>query len=65
MSFVDIETRRAAAGIDQKLLCQRAGMHAQAYSKLKNRPGKKGATEETLRKLTDALDKLIAEGERA
>lgn len=61
LDFSSIETRRETAGIEQKELCQRAGVHHQTYSKLKNRPGAQGATEQTLKKLKTALDALVAE----
>jgi len=61
LDFSTIEIRRETAGIEQKELCQRAGVHHQTYSKLKNRPGAQGATETTLKKLKTALDDLVAE----
>lgn len=61
MSFTEIEQRRAKAGIDQKALCAKAGVHEQTYSRLKNRPGTRGAGEATLRALSGALEQLIEE----
>lgn len=61
LQFSEIETRRAKAGIEQNQLCDKAGVHAMTYSKLKNRPGKRGATEDTLKKLKSALDDLVEE----
>ncbi|TIL53797.1 helix-turn-helix transcriptional regulator [Mesorhizobium sp.] len=61
LDFSDIEIRRETARIEQKELCERAGVHHQTYSKLKNRPGAQGATEQTLKKLKTALDALVAE----
>ncbi|RUW50972.1 hypothetical protein [Mesorhizobium sp. M8A.F.Ca.ET.021.01.1.1] len=61
LEFSDIETRRAAARIDQNELCQRANVHFMTYSRLKNRPGKHGATERTLKRLHVALDALVVE----
>lgn len=64
MEFSEIETRRAKARIDQKELCQTAGVHATTYSRLKVRPGGFGASERTLKKLKAALDKLAPEKEQ-
>jgi len=61
LDFADIDVRRDAARIEQKELCERAGVHLQTYSRLKNRPGSLGATERTLKKLKTALDQLIKE----
>ncbi|MBB4649264.1 transcriptional regulator with XRE-family HTH domain [Aminobacter niigataensis] len=61
LGFEDIELRRDAARIEQKELCERAGVHLQTYSRLKNRPGSLGATTRTLKKLKSALDELIGE----
>lgn len=57
--FLEIETRRAAAGITQKELCARAGIHETTYTARKN--GRRGVSEGTLKKLEEALDVLIAE----
>ena len=65
MLFSDIEAKRAKAAIEQGALCRRAGVHFMTYSRLKNRPGKAGPTERTLRRLTDALDAMIEEKETA
>lgn len=65
LGFSDIETRRAAARIDQKELCERAAVHFMTYSRLKKRPGKNGATERTLEKLNTALSELVAERKQA
>lgn len=60
LQFSEIEKRRAAAGIEQKALAAKAGLHPQSYSKLK-KPTKHGATEGTLKKLSAALAELEAE----
>ena len=60
MLFSDIEAKRAKAAIEQGALCRRAGVHFMTYSRLKNRPGKAGPTERTLRRLTDALDAMTS-----
>lgn len=61
LPFKEIEMRREAARIEQKELCRRAGVHFQTYTRLKNRPGAQGASENTLTKLVEALDELVAE----
>lgn len=61
MGFAEIEKRRAQARIDQKELCAKAGVHEQTYSRLKNRAGPQGASEATMRRLSNALDDLISE----
>lgn len=60
LQFSEIDRRRAAAGIEQKTLARRAGLHPQSYSKLR-RSTPRGPTEATLKRLTEALDALIAE----
>ena len=60
LQFSEIETRRAAAGIEQAALAAKAGMHAQTYSKLKGKT-KRGPTEATLKRLTEALQVLEQE----
>ncbi len=65
MQFSDIEQRRSAVGIEQKVLCKKAGVHQMTYSRLKTRPGEFGTTEKTLTKLEAALDTLVAERMRA
>lgn len=60
LQFSEIEKRRALAGIEQKVLAAKAGLHPQSYSKLK-KPSKHGATENTLKKLSAALVDLEAE----
>lgn len=65
MSFQDIEERRRRARIGQSELCETAGIHTTTYSRLKNRPGRQGATEATLLKLSAALDKIAERDERA
>ncbi len=57
--FSDIETRRAAAGIDQKTLCERAGVHETTYTARKN--GRRTLSERTIKKLDVALIELINE----
>ncbi|MGG7535329.1 helix-turn-helix domain-containing protein [Rhizobium sp. 12,4] len=57
--FSDIEARRAAAGIDQKALCHRAGVHQTTYTARKN--GRRNVSETTLKKLDEALSALILE----
>lgn len=60
LQFSEIDRRRAEAGIEQKELAARAGLHPQTYSRLR-RPSPRGATEATLKRLTRALDELMAE----
>lgn len=62
--FSEIDQERAQAGIDQKELATRAGMKPQTYTKLK-RPGRRGATEATLKRLAEALETIIAEQDAA
>lgn len=57
--FSDIDMRRDLAGIQQKALCKRAGIHPTRYSARKN--GRSGMSETTLKKLQDALAEMIAE----
>lgn len=57
--FSDIETRRAAAGIEQKVLCARAKVHETTYTARKAE--RRTVSERTLRKLASALDELIDE----
>jgi transcriptional regulator with XRE-family HTH domain len=57
--FSEIETRREMAGIDQKALCARAGIHETTYTARKN--GRRGLSEATLVKLDAALRALIDE----
>jgi len=58
MDFAAIEERRAAAGIEQAELCRLAGVHTTTYSRQKRRPGRFGASELTLKRLSAALDQL-------
>ncbi|MGV0912409.1 helix-turn-helix domain-containing protein [Martelella sp. FOR1707] len=57
--FSEIETKRAGAGISQADLCKRAGVHPTTYTARK--AGRRTVSERTLRKLSGALDELIAE----
>lgn len=57
--FPEIEARRMAAGIRQKDLCARAGVHEMTYTARKNE--RRGVSERTLVKLQRALDEMIAE----
>lgn len=57
--FSQIEERRSRAGIEQRLLCQRAGVHETTYTARKN--GRRTLSEKTINKLADALDALLAE----
>ncbi|NTF67718.1 helix-turn-helix domain-containing protein [Rhizobium rhizogenes] len=57
--FSEIETRRAAAGIEQKTLCDRANVHQTTYTARKN--GRRSMSERTLKRLDDALTALILE----
>ncbi|MBX3580099.1 MAG: helix-turn-helix transcriptional regulator [Rhizobiaceae bacterium] len=59
----EIEARRAAAGVSQKVLCERAGVHPTTYSTLKT--GRRAGNVSTVGKLSAALDALIAEREAA
>ncbi len=65
LDFVDIDIRREVARIEQKELCERAGVHFMTYSRLKNRPGVLGASSRTLKKLKTALDQLVEERVKA
>jgi len=60
--FSDIETRRSAAGIDQKLLCDRANVHVTTYTARKS--GRRTVSERTLKKLDHALNELIGEKQK-
>lgn len=57
--FSEIEKKRVAAGIDQKTLCARAGVHETTYTARKN--GRRTISEKTLAKLDAALNSLIDE----
>lgn len=57
--FPQIEERRLIAGITQKELCIRAGVHPTRYNARKN--GRSGLGERSLTRLRDALDELIKE----
>lgn len=57
--FSEIEERRALAGIDQRALCQRAGVHETTYTARKN--GRRTLSERTINKLEEALDAMIVE----
>lgn len=61
--IADIDSARAKAGIDQKVLCKRADVNQSTYSQLKN--GRREAYARTLRKLRSALAELVAEKEQA
>ncbi|MCF6368313.1 helix-turn-helix domain-containing protein [Rhizobium halophilum] len=57
--FPQIEARRAAAGILQKDLCERAAVHETTYTARKS--GRRALSETTLKKLETALEELIKE----
>lgn len=57
--FSEIEKRRAAAGIDQKTLCERAHVHETTYTARKSE--RRTISERTLRKLDRALTELVDE----
>ncbi|WFS02190.1 helix-turn-helix domain-containing protein [Rhizobium tumorigenes] len=57
--FFEIEARRSAAGIEQKALCARAGVHQTTYTARKN--GRRTMSERTLKRLDDALTSMIHE----
>lgn len=57
--FSEIEARRLAAGIEQKALCSRAGIHQTTYTARKN--GRRTTSEKTLKRLDDALTAMIIE----
>lgn len=59
MHIDDIESRRCAVGIQQKALCQKAGVDQSTYSQLKLQ--RRGAYARTLDKLDKAL--LALEGQ--
>lgn len=59
-TFSDIDSQRAAHGIRQRVLAERAGLKPQSYSKLKA-PSMRGPTERTLQRLSAALAELVAE----
>lgn len=59
MDFAEIDARRAAAGIDQKALCERAGVNQSTYSQIKQ--GHRGGYVRTLQKLDGALKELTGE----
>lgn len=61
--FSDIEERRLLAGIDQRALCQRAGVHETTYTARKN--GRRTLSERTINKLGEALEAMIAERREA
>lgn len=62
--FSEIEAVRAARGIKQNVLAERAGMKPQDYSRLK-KPSKYGPTARTLSRLVNALNQLVQEKEQA
>ena len=57
--FSRIEERRSKAGISQKELCARAGLHPTRYTARKN--GRSGLGERSLIRLGEALEALIYE----
>ncbi|WP_319519846.1 helix-turn-helix transcriptional regulator [uncultured Martelella sp.] len=57
--FSEIEKRRAAAGISQADLCQRAGVHPTTYTARK--ANRRTVSERTLQKLKTALDEMVSE----
>ncbi|TPN57149.1 helix-turn-helix transcriptional regulator [Mesorhizobium sp. B1-1-7] len=59
MDFAAIDAKRAENHIDQKVLCQRAGVNQSTYSQLKG--GKRGGYVRTLEKLEAALDDMVAD----
>ncbi|MFN7010069.1 MAG: helix-turn-helix domain-containing protein [Allorhizobium sp.] len=61
--FSEIEERRRLAGIEQRALCQRAGVHDTTYSARKS--GRRTLSERTINKLKLALEALIAEKREA
>lgn len=61
--FSQVEARRAAVGIEQKELCQRAGVHETTYTARKSE--RRGMSERTLKKLDEALEEIIAERQAA
>ena len=61
--IADIDRARALAGINQKVLCQRADVNQSTYSQLKK--GHREAYARTLRKLRSALAELVEETERS
>lgn len=61
--FSEIEERRRLADIDQRTLCQRAGVHETTYTARKSR--RRTLSERTINKLKKALDELIDEKRRA
>jgi len=61
--FSEIEQRRLLAGIDQRALCQRAGVHETTYTARKN--GRRTLSERTIIKLGKALEAMIAEKREA
>ncbi len=61
--FSDIEERRLLAGIDQRALCHRAGVHETTYTARKN--GRRTLSERTINKLNEALEAMIAERREA
>lgn len=65
MTFQDIEARRSAAAIDQKVLCERAGVDPSTYSQIKNKRRRRGGYIDTLEKLSSALDALVEERGKA
>jgi transcriptional regulator with XRE-family HTH domain len=59
MDFAAIDAKRAENNIDQKVLCQRAGVNQSTYSQLKG--GKRGGYVRTLEKLETALGSMLQE----
>lgn len=57
--FSEIEARREKAGVQQKELCARAGVHPTRYTARKN--GRSGLSERSLKRLSEALDVIIGE----
>jgi transcriptional regulator with XRE-family HTH domain len=56
-----IDRKRDKAGVTQKALCARAGVHETTYSALK--AGRRGGNAATITKLAEALQTLIDERE--
>jgi transcriptional regulator with XRE-family HTH domain len=57
--FKDLDARREASAIAQNLLCARAGVAPQTYTKW--RFGRQSITERNMVRLTNALEALIEE----
>lgn len=61
--FSEIEQAREAAGIKQRDLCERAGVHETTYTARKQ--GRRTVSERTINKLRDALTAMIRERREA